>query len=87
MLHRDNGAWTGSEVYFGVVLHQTALKRFARRFYGNGPDQDDLVQDTIIRALHSAHLYQEGTSLLAWMFTIMRKRCFQATAFSSCFAA
>lgn len=37
------------------------------------PDQaDDLVQDCIERALRKADLYQPGTNLRAWLFTIMR---------------
>ena len=32
----------------------------------------DLVQDTCKRALRSRHLFREGTSLRAWVLTIMR---------------
>ena len=34
-------------------------------------EPDDLVQDTIIRAITKAHLWQAGTDLRAWLFTIM----------------
>lgn len=33
---------------------------------------DDLVQDTIVRAMTAAHQYRAGTNLKAWMFTILR---------------
>ncbi len=32
---------------------------------------DDLVQDVLERALSRLHLYQPGTNLRAWLFTIM----------------
>ncbi|MBK8161353.1 MAG: sigma-70 family RNA polymerase sigma factor [Rhodospirillaceae bacterium] len=33
---------------------------------------DDLVQDTIVRALTAAHQFQLGTNLKAWLSTILR---------------
>src|SRR5436190_11645683 len=44
------------------------------------PDKDqadDLVQDTLLRALANAHLWQPGTDLRAWLYTIM-SNCFLA---------
>jgi RNA polymerase sigma-70 factor, ECF subfamily len=35
---------------------------------------DDLVQETLLRALASAHLWQPGSSLRAWLVTIMRNQ-------------
>jgi RNA polymerase sigma-70 factor (ECF subfamily) len=32
----------------------------------------DLVQDCLVRALSKKHLWQEGTNLRAWLFTILR---------------
>ncbi len=37
-------------------------------------DPDDLVQETLLRAIEFAHSYQPGTKLRAWLFTIMRSR-------------
>ena len=34
----------------------------------------DLVQDTLVRALEKAHLWQAGTNLRAWMFTMMHNQ-------------
>jgi RNA polymerase sigma factor (sigma-70 family) len=49
-----------------------ALRRFARRFLTRSEDIEDLVQDTVMRALANADKYQSGTRLKSWMFTIMR---------------
>lgn len=48
------------------------LRRYARSLTRDQHRGDDLVQDTLVRALDKLHLYQRGTNLLAWLFTIMR---------------
>ena len=50
------------------------LQRFARSLAQNAADADDLLQDTLERALGRAHQFEPGTNLKAWMFTIMRNR-------------
>lgn len=55
-----------------VVALIPALRRFARRFHRNENDVDDLVQETLTRALASIHLFKPGTQLKSWLFTIMR---------------
>ena len=35
---------------------------------------DDLVQDTLLRALAKQHLWQDGTNLRAWLFTLMHNQ-------------
>jgi len=49
-----------------------ALRAFARTFYRDRNDADDLVQETLTRALSSIHQFQPGTSMKSWLFTIMR---------------
>lgn len=46
------------------------LRRFALSLAGNGADADDLVQDTIEKALRNLHQWQQGTRLDSWMFRI-----------------
>jgi len=41
---------------------------------------DDLVQDTLIRAMPSAHLWEPGLNLRAWLLTIMRNQAFASLA-------
>ena len=56
------------------------LRRAARRRYRAAADVDDLVQDTLIRALASAHLWEAGTNFRAWLVTIMRNQFFTNVA-------
>jgi RNA polymerase sigma factor (sigma-70 family) len=49
-----------------------ALRAFARTFCPDASDADDLVQETLAKALANMDKYQEGTRLKSWMFTIMR---------------
>ena len=49
-----------------------ALRAFARTFYREPTDADDLVQETLTRALSSIHQFHVGTSMKSWLFTIMR---------------
>jgi RNA polymerase sigma-70 factor (ECF subfamily) len=47
------------------------LRRYARALTHATDRADDLVQDTLVRALSKLHLWQPGTDLRAWLFTIM----------------
>lgn len=55
-----------------IVQHLPRLKVFARRFAGNRNLADDLVQETMLRALVHADQFQTGTNLLGWLYTILR---------------
>lgn len=48
------------------------LSRFARVLTRNEDDAHDLVQDCVERALRKQDLFQQGTSLKSWLFTLMR---------------
>jgi len=50
------------------------LRRSARALTRNAVRADDLVQETLVRALHKEHLWQRGTDLRAWLFTIMHNQ-------------
>lgn len=47
------------------------LRRYARVLTGNATRADDLVQDTLERSWSRRRLWQPGTDLRAWLFTIM----------------
>lgn len=55
-----------------MVAEIPALRRFGRVLAGTQSGADDLVQDTLERAIQKFHLYQPGTKLRLWLFTIMR---------------
>ncbi|HXQ53658.1 MAG TPA: RNA polymerase sigma factor [Stellaceae bacterium] len=50
------------------------LRRIVRFWHRQRADADDLVQDTIVRALANAHLWEPGSNLRAWLWTIMRNQ-------------
>ncbi|MGH6673470.1 MAG: sigma-70 family RNA polymerase sigma factor [Xanthobacteraceae bacterium] len=47
-----------------------ALRRYARALTRDAETADDIVQDTLVRALHSEQLFQGG-DLRAWLYTIL----------------
>jgi RNA polymerase sigma-70 factor (ECF subfamily) len=47
------------------------LRRYARVLTGDPASADDLVQDALGRAWEKRALWQVGTDLRAWLFTIM----------------
>lgn len=49
-----------------------ALRAFARSFYRDAVDVDDLVQETLLRGIANIHQFRPGTNLKSWLFTIMR---------------
>jgi RNA polymerase sigma-70 factor, ECF subfamily len=59
-----------------VVHNLPRLKNFALRLARNRSDADDLVQETILRALVHADQFRAGTNLLAWLNTILRNYFF-----------
>jgi RNA polymerase sigma-70 factor, ECF subfamily len=50
------------------------LRAFALSLVHDPVRADDLVQDTILRAWSKAHLFEPGTNLAAWLFTILRNQ-------------
>lgn len=54
-----------------VAAHIGALRRYARALLRDRSDADDLVQETLTRALTKADQFQTGTNLRAWLFTIL----------------
>jgi RNA polymerase sigma-70 factor (ECF subfamily) len=49
-----------------------SLRAFAISLSGSVDRADDLVQDTLVRAIANIHRFEPGTNLNAWLFTILR---------------
>ncbi|WP_284164776.1 sigma-70 family RNA polymerase sigma factor [Frigidibacter sp. SD6-1] len=60
----------------GVIELLPTLRAYAWSLTKNGPDADDLVQDTLLKAIANEDKFQKGTNLRAWLFTIMRNTFF-----------
>src|SRR5262249_10938234 len=54
-----------------MMPHIPRLRRYARALTGDRSAADDLVQDTLERALSRFHLWRDGSDLRAWLFTIL----------------
>ena len=50
------------------------LRRYARALTRSADRADDLVQETLLRAVAKCHLWQAGTDIRAWLFTIMHNQ-------------
>src|SRR5580765_8027503 len=50
------------------------LRRYARALTRDVSRADDLVQSGLLRALAKRHLWQDGTNLRAWLFTILHNQ-------------
>src|ERR1700747_1175881 len=57
---------------FGRLLEKEIprLRRYARALTRDVSRADDLVQDTLVRAIARQHYWQCGTDLQAWLFTL-----------------
>jgi len=61
---------------FGRLLEQEIprLRRYAFALTRNMSRADDLVQDTLVRAIAKQRCWQWGTNLRAWLFTLMHNQ-------------
>lgn len=55
-----------------VLAAVPGLRAFAISLCGNVDRADDLVQETLLRALANIDSFQPGTNMSAWLFTILR---------------
>jgi RNA polymerase sigma factor (sigma-70 family) len=58
-----------------VMPHLNAAYNLARWLTRTGPDAEDLVQESYLRAFRSFETFQ-GTDARAWLLTIVRNTCF-----------
>lgn len=55
-----------------VIKHSDSLKLYARNFTKDQDDANDLVQDTLLKAITYFKNFREGTNLKGWLYTIMK---------------
>ena len=60
-----------NQVYTEIEGFVPQLRRYAMALCRNLADADDLVQESMARALQKSHLFEGGSNLRAWLFTIM----------------
>jgi RNA polymerase sigma-70 factor, ECF subfamily len=63
-----------ADIYREIEAEIPRLRRYARALARDVATADDLVQDCLVRALAKLHLWQEGTSLRAWLLTIVHNQ-------------
>ena len=60
------------EMHDAILAAVPSLRAFAVSLSGNVDRADDLVQETLVRAIANIDRFQPGTNLSAWLFTILR---------------
>lgn len=55
-----------------ILEQREFLKEYGLKLTGNIDDAEDLLQDTLLKALKYRNKFQEGTNLKGWLYTIMR---------------
>jgi RNA polymerase sigma-70 factor, ECF subfamily len=63
-----------SDTYSEIEAEIPRLRRYARALTRDVAAADDLVQDCLTRALGKLHLWEKGTDLRAWLFTILHNQ-------------
>ncbi|MBA8840854.1 RNA polymerase sigma-70 factor (ECF subfamily) [Ochrobactrum sp. RH2CCR150] len=83
--HSQTEPWFGKVRLMSCPLHSDytlepdelvelipALRAFSRTFYRQREDAEDLVQETLLKALANREKYVPYSPLKSWLFTIMR---------------
>ena len=55
-----------------ILSHSSNLLAVACRLARNRPEAEDLVQDTLVKALRARAQYESGTNLKAWLLKILK---------------
>lgn len=63
-----------TDLHRSIEAEIPRLRRYARALARDVAAADDLVQDCLTRALGKLHLWQDGTDLRAWLFTILHNQ-------------
>src|SRR6476660_1744606 len=55
-----------------VYTASKSLKYPALKFTHNQADANDLIQDTLVKALRNKNKFKKGTNIKAWLYIIMK---------------
>lgn len=68
---------SGDEHAFGVLIepHRVALFRHCYRMLGSGPEAEDAVQDTLLRAFRGIDSYRGTGEIAGWLYRIATNIC------------
>ncbi len=67
----EPGPSSGEQFANEVLTHLEPMYGTALRLTRNRADAEDLVQDTVVKALRFAARFEAGTNLRAWLYTIL----------------
>lgn len=57
---------------FELCSYKDSLRSFAMSFTHNADDADDLVQETMLKAIRYAARFKDGTNLKGWLYMILK---------------
>lgn len=63
---------TGIDFRRSVQCETQSLRQYAYQLTRNAEDTNDLVQDTMLKALTYQDKFMDGTNLKGWLYTIMK---------------
>lgn len=63
---------TAVEFDHQIASLQDTLELFTRRFTKDQEESEDLIQDTVLKALTYRDKFKKNTNLKGWLYTIMR---------------
>ena len=63
---------TALEFNHRIIVLQPTLKLYTRRFTVDKEESEDLLQDTILKALSNKEKFTQNTNFKAWLYTIMK---------------
>jgi RNA polymerase sigma-70 factor (ECF subfamily) len=67
----EQGVMTSRAVVDRLAEHVAGLRRYAFALTGGAQEAEDLVQETLVRAIAAAPGFRSGGNLRAWLFSIM----------------
>ena len=78
MLARPDQSGIDPVIQAAMLAARPALRAFAISLVRDGYRADDLVQETLLRAMLNIHSFQPGTNMRAWLFVILRNQFIDA---------